>query len=804
MFKALSAAALLLAFGLGASAQMATVTASHTTDSAGNPINGTIFFAPTSSDGTAVSFRIPGQGQATQQTVSATVTNGAFSLQLADTTQTQPVNICYRVWATNARKQVVLGSAVPGQTSGTSCVQMAPTWCASGQCNFDNYPVNLPAGSAQATSNYDLAGAAAQALSAAETYAQALVAALPSSVTAGPPGPTGPTGATGPQGLPGATGAQGLQGPQGNPGPTGATGLTGATGPTGPQGTAGATGPTGTTGGTGATGSSAYQAAVAGGFSGSQTQWLSSLVGAQGPSGATGATGPQGPAGPTGSTGAQGIPGTAGATGAQGPAGATGLTGATGATGSQGPAGTTGLTGATGAQGAAGTTGATGSQGAAGTNGTDGNTILYGTGAPASGLGVAGNFYIDTAANYYYGPKTSAWPAGTSLVGPQGPTGTTGAQGTTGPQGTAGATGATGPTGATGATGAQGSAGVLSVTNDTNVTGNVNSGVLTLGWQSTLAKTRLLATTVFTDQANTFGAGFKQTFTTNATNAGANLGSVTADPSTKAAGDVWFRSDLKNLSYYDGSAVQRVPTSAGGSSVQLYGTYSALPATCTTGTTYMFTTGNFDPAICTATNTWTFYYNHRAITPSALMAYTTTGTTGATISDTNGYELWTVPINGSNSFTLRTWTAPTAPYTVTVPVKLPIFTDTSNYRQVFFGFGDNTAGFRGLTCGVGASTYSSGIVGCRIQAANLTGGYVSDTGNFVDFTGFAAVQYIQYKNDGTNLSVAMCTDLDNCVVQGGTFPASGTFFTAAVTKLTFGAQNSAAAPAFNATFIGVQ
>ncbi len=69
-----------------------------------------------------------------------------------------------------------------------------------------------------------------------------------------------------------------------------------------------------------------------------------------------------------------------------------------------------------------GPTGPTGATGATGAPGTNGNTVLYGSGAPASGLGVNGNFYIDTVANYLYGPKAGgAWPAGVSLVGPAGP-----------------------------------------------------------------------------------------------------------------------------------------------------------------------------------------------------------------------------------------------------------------------------------------------------------------------------------------------------------------------------------------------
>jgi hypothetical protein len=83
-----------------------------------------------------------------------------------------------------------------------------------------------------------------------------------------------------------------------------------------------------------------------------------------------------------------------------------------------GPIGPTGATGATGAPGAIGATGATGATGAAGS---DGKTIRNGVGTPSGGLGVDGDFYIDTSTEEIYGPKTAgAWGSPTSLVGPAG------------------------------------------------------------------------------------------------------------------------------------------------------------------------------------------------------------------------------------------------------------------------------------------------------------------------------------------------------------------------------------------------
>jgi len=160
----------------------------------------------------------------------------------------------------------------------------------------------------------------------------------------------------------------------------------------------------------------------------------------QGPEGSPGPTGPTGPAGPAGVPGPQGIAGTPGIPGDDGHTilhGAGAPPDSLGADGdfylddvafylygpkTQGawPAVGTSLIGADGADG---TDGADGADGADGTDGTDGNTILSGAGAPGAGVGVNGDFYLDTTAWVLYGPKASgAWPgSGTSLVGPAGP-----------------------------------------------------------------------------------------------------------------------------------------------------------------------------------------------------------------------------------------------------------------------------------------------------------------------------------------------------------------------------------------------
>jgi fibronectin-binding autotransporter adhesin len=64
-----------------------------------------------------------------------------------------------------------------------------------------------------------------------------------------------------------------------------------------------------------------------------------------------------------------------------------------------------------------------------------------------------------------------------------------------------------------------------------------------------------LAAAVLNNQANTYTAGSKQTFSSNATNAGLNFAGVSVNPSSLASGDHWYRSDLGHLLFRDASTV---------------------------------------------------------------------------------------------------------------------------------------------------------------------------------------------------------------------------------------------------------
>lgn len=105
----------------------------------GSPANGTITFAPVDTNGRPISYKLANGGQASSQPVSAAVTNGVFSIQLPDTSQTVPTNVCFQ-----ATLRLATGG---GFGPGYSCVQPAATnyWCTASACNFDNFNPNLTA-----------------------------------------------------------------------------------------------------------------------------------------------------------------------------------------------------------------------------------------------------------------------------------------------------------------------------------------------------------------------------------------------------------------------------------------------------------------------------------------------------------------------------------------------------------------------------------------------------------------------------------------------------------------------------------
>lgn len=214
----------------------------------------------------------------------------------------------------------------------------------------------------------------------------------------------------------GEQGFQGLQGPRGSDGDRGADGNTLL---------AGTGAPSAATGRVGDFYIDTSRSLIFGPKVGATWPTGQSLVGEPGPTGSAGAAGSPGMAG---ERGPEGVAGKSLLSGTGAPSNALGSTGdvyidtAGGALyGPKADGSWPFATSLIGAQGVAGPTGPTGLTGAPGASG---QTIHNGAGNPTSATGIDGDFYIDTATNQIYGPKTSgAWPAGVSLVGPSGASG---------------------------------------------------------------------------------------------------------------------------------------------------------------------------------------------------------------------------------------------------------------------------------------------------------------------------------------------------------------------------------------------
>ena len=117
-----------------------TVTASSVQDLMGAKLaSGQVCFQAVTGNGVPISYQAGGGGQVINVPRCASVTNGAFSVSVANTALTTPAHICYRVTVKDlSTGQLVLGNGQPGQPSGYECVQ--PTGVSF---NFDTFVPNL-------------------------------------------------------------------------------------------------------------------------------------------------------------------------------------------------------------------------------------------------------------------------------------------------------------------------------------------------------------------------------------------------------------------------------------------------------------------------------------------------------------------------------------------------------------------------------------------------------------------------------------------------------------------------------------
>lgn len=106
---------------------------------------GTLIFQPVDSSGNNIGYQVGGGGQQINFPTICSITNGVVvqPCQVANTSLTNPMNVCFSVSIKDSNNRVIIG----GPQSGYTCVQPQTTnfWCAIGSCNFDQYVPNLPA-----------------------------------------------------------------------------------------------------------------------------------------------------------------------------------------------------------------------------------------------------------------------------------------------------------------------------------------------------------------------------------------------------------------------------------------------------------------------------------------------------------------------------------------------------------------------------------------------------------------------------------------------------------------------------------
>lgn len=270
-------------------------------DSTGVPVaSATITFTPVLSTGERASYRFGGSpyGQATSAPVHAQVVSGGFTIELADTSATNPVNIAYSVRVRDNRTgENLLGAGYEFfQPTGTSF-------------NFDQFIPNVAPQPSQQSGQGSQGeqGPPGEAATIAVGTVTTAISGSSASVTNSGTSSVAVFDFVIPRGADGSAGAQGIQGAKGDKGDTGSTGATGAQGVPGTAATVSiGTVTTDTAGSSAAVTNVGTNSAAVLNFSIPQ-----GATGATGLTGAQGTKGDKGDTGATGDTGAQGIPGTA-------------------------------------------------------------------------------------------------------------------------------------------------------------------------------------------------------------------------------------------------------------------------------------------------------------------------------------------------------------------------------------------------------------------------------------------------------------------------------------------------------------
>ena len=228
------------------------------------------------------------------------------------------------------------------------------------------------------------------------------------------------------------------------------------------------------------------------------------------------------------------------------------------------------------------------------------------------------------------------------------------------------------------------------------------------------AKARQHAATIYSDQANTYSAGFKQTFTSSASTAAMNFAPYAGDPSNLFDGDHWYNStsglfkariggSTKSLVWSDGSITGNAATASA---------LDHTPTPCSTGfaPTGILANGNSTGCASISGGSSTSAYI------SSLIAGpdTTKTITGATHGYTSAALLVTVYDNASPRNKVDVgWTVNSSTFDVVITFS----SAQSNYYVVING-GTGPAGAAGATGAPGTTT--NGGIDCKDATGSTT------------------------------------------------------------------------------------
>jgi len=199
-----------------------------------------------------------------------------------------------------------------------------------------------------------------------------------------------------------------------------------------------------------------------------------------------------------------------------------------------------------------------------------------------------------------------------------------------------------------------------------------------------------------------------------------------------------------------------VLTGGGGSGVggsSRYGTNAALPVTCTTGDLYT-PSDKVWRYVCTATNTWTAFYDGVAVTPPAAadFTYLNNPSTTSTITDTAGGVRLTKGNQNNWVLAVHNTAAPATPWTVEMAVQT-LSKGGANFSNFALALLEATTGAPKFEClGLVQTGGTPGYAGFTEfgkfnSPSSFNSAYTSDN----QFVGSPNAYWIRITNDGANI-----------------------------------------------------